>query len=66
MAFEVAKKLKGNQAPSPILFSQNLPIKTLRKPFSQKSKIKNANFVLVTHVQSAKIKTCINSKTFRN
>ena len=38
VAFLSSQKLEGNQAssPSPLLFYQNRPIKTMRKPFSQK------------------------------
>ena len=45
-------------------FSQNHSIKTMRKPFNQKNKY--ANFVLIIPLRRAKIKTCIDSKTFRN
>jgi len=36
----------------------------MRKPLSQKKKY--ANFVLIIPLRRAKIKTCIDSKTFRN
>ena len=34
----------------------------MRKPFSQKKYIKNANLVLIIPLRRAKIKTCIDSK----
>ena len=51
--------LKKATRPTPLLlFSQNLQIKTMRKPFSQKNQY--ANFALTIYVRRAKIKTCIN------
>ena len=48
---------EGGQPPS-LLFSQNLPIKTMRKSFRQKKLI--CKLRLIIYVRRAKIKTCIN------
>ena len=57
VAFLSNQKIGGQLGFLPLFFSQNLPIKTMRKPFSQKNKY--ANFVLIIYVRIAKIKTCI-------
>ena len=64
VAFLINQKIGGQLGFLPRSFFSNQSIKIMRKPFSQKKKY--ANFVLIIPLQRAKIKTCIDSKTFRN
>ena len=56
--FLSSKKLESSWASFPAHLSQNRSIKIMRKPLSQKNK--NSNFVLITHLRRAEIKTWIN------
>ena len=53
------KNWRATKPPSPTFVSQNRTIQILRKPFSQNSKKKYKNFVLIIHVWRVKIKAAL-------
>ena len=65
VAFLSNQKIEGQLSLLPHSFFLKIVRSKLRKSHLAKQK-KNANFVLSIHVRRAKIKTRINSKTFRN